>query len=159
MAQKGSVNEDGRVFEIRDVKLTEHYSNPDYPYEFERLAKLSDTAEWFLFLFMRRGGGPWFRGRWDEDKETIDVDIFDVAAPEKLTFTRGDTKYGHHTIQGSDATRYRFHLNIAIPHGERVFEGDITFTVFRKFASSDQASMSSVEKSTVVKIDGDVPRA
>jgi hypothetical protein len=159
MAQKGSVKEDGRVFEIRDVELTEHYSNPDYPYEFEPLAKLSDTAEWFLFLFMRRGGGAWFRGRWDEDQETIDVDILDVAAAEKRTFARSDTKFGHHTIQGFDATRYLFHLNIARPNGERVFEGDISFTVLRKFATTDEVSVSLVERSAVVKIDGDMPLA
>jgi hypothetical protein len=108
VARQDQIKEDGRAFEIKNIKILGQYRDPEYCLEYENEATMSPTGEWTIFC-LRHPDGHWYRGRWDESKSALDIDLFTTD-----TARRPDKNFpGHHTDQPNPNVRTSMCTGIA----------------------------------------------
>ena len=137
--------QDGKVFEVRDLKISEEYRNPNYQLLEHNPAVLTRTGHLKIFeLLPLRTSEPTFEARWDggsrdpgnHEKQDLDIDIRGVSLLAKRRFRKGIHGYsGHHSIRDTSAEGRVYKLEICIP-GKAVFRGTVSFTVHRRLERS-----------------------
>lgn len=102
-----------------------------YSLDTNDLATVTPTGLLLLFvLFPKNEELPWFKARWDEDDDSVDVDIGGVDARVKKLFYRGATRHkGHHSRRIPGDSR-SFLIDIALP-GLTVCNGTLSFSLLR----------------------------
>jgi hypothetical protein len=124
VARQDQIQEDGRAF---DIKIPCRYRAPQYSLRYEAETSMSPTGEWTIFR-LEHPDGHWYRGRWDERKSALDIDLFPTGTagkPEK-NFP------GHHTCQPNPNAR-TFDVEV---HRDnvRIFSALVTFTLARRIS-------------------------
>jgi hypothetical protein len=132
---------DGKVFEIRDVKICEEDRSPNYRLLEHSPAELTPTGHLRIFeLLPTSDGQPAFEARWDggsretgkQERQDLDIDIKGVSSFTKRRFKNGTHGYsGHHSVRDTSAKGRVYDVEICIP-GKRVFKGTVSFSVHRK---------------------------
>jgi hypothetical protein len=118
-----------RVVEIKNLKI-ENYIHPDYEIETESYGKLSETGLVLVFQIKSivDDKEPYFIARWDQNFETLDIDIKNVDNRVKALFNAEKDGYaGHHPVRILQETR-TYDVNIQLPE-KSIFRGNVTFNV------------------------------
>jgi len=152
MEREEAKQEDGKVFEIRDIEIERTYLSPKYTLSYEPIANISGTGRIDVFaLTPISGKGPWFVGRWDGGRRRstrpqpsdLDVDIEGVSKLEKNRFKREERGYsGHHTLRQPSAKGWKYKVSLKTATDGGIFEGEVCFTAHRKLAFLATVSMS-----------------
>lgn len=118
-----------RVVEIKNLKI-ENYIHPDYKIETEPFGQLNETGLVTVFQIkaIADGNEPYFVARWDQNFETLDIDIKNVDSATRAFFNSGRNGYkGHHPERILQETR-TYDVNIQLPE-KSIFRGNVTFNV------------------------------
>ena len=128
---------DGKAFKTTEVKVIEKWIHPKYKMIKYRENRITDTGLLLVAeLRPMEENLPRFLFRWDEKAESLDVDITDVSEEIKRKFKRGREGYeGHHPKRAPDEKEIIFEVCIRTPQG-KVFEGKISFGLFRELEAS-----------------------
>jgi hypothetical protein len=108
----------------------ENYIHPDYKIETESCGKLSETGLVLVFQIKSivDDKEPYFIARWDQNFETLDIDIKNVDNKVKALFNAEKDGYvGHHPARILHETR-TYDVNIQLPE-KSIFRGNVTFNV------------------------------
>jgi len=135
--------EDGRVFDIRDLREDIRFIHPDYRY-IKGNGTLSDTGELVLFKLIPKSlTSSTFVARWDggsrgflhKTRYDVDVDMDGPGKAEEKQFRNGKNGYsGHHTTKISDAEN-KYRVCISTPSGQ-VFDANISFSKHHRLTLS-----------------------
>jgi len=141
VARQDQIKEDGRAFEIKNIKILGQYRDPEYCLEYENEATMSPTGEWTIFC-LRHPDGHWYRGRWDESKSALDIDLFTTD-----TARRPDKNFpGHHTDQPNPNVRT---FNVDVHRDSiRIFSALVTFSLTRRISITGTTALFSATLST-----------
>jgi hypothetical protein len=141
MARHDQIREDGRAFEIKNLEILSHYRDPQYSLKYECETIMSPTGEWTIFR-LEHPDGHWYRGRWDESKSALDMDLFPTG-----TARRPEKNFpGHHTDQPNPNVR-TFDVDVH-RDGVRIFSALVTFTLTRRISITGTAALFSATLST-----------
>lgn len=132
--------QDGKVFDITNLVITEQHRSPDYCCE-TGPCTLAETGELVLFRILPISDEalPSFRARWDggsrepgkQERFELDIDIVGVSKAEKRKFEKGLDGYSGHHAKKIAADRHLYEARIATPRG-RIFEATVSFSLARK---------------------------
>jgi hypothetical protein len=125
--------QDGKAFETYNVEIKTTFLDPRYRPPLESCNVIADTGPLNVFELMPISENlPSFKGRWDEKKEALDVDIEGVSKAEWRRFKDGRQGYsGHHSKRVSSAKGWAYEVSISTPGG-MVFEATVCFNLLRK---------------------------
>lgn len=134
---------DGKVFENLNILVDEIYLSQDYQCANPVTNKITPTG--LLRIFELRPGSsdlPSFAARWDENAQTVDIDIDGVSENAKTLFKKGTNGYSGHWSQHvpDNLSTYTFRMCIQIP-SQKVFEGTVSFTVVRRQSLTGKSSL------------------
>jgi hypothetical protein len=118
-----------RVVEIKNLKI-ENYIHPDYEIKTESLGKLGETGLVLVFqiISILDDKEPYFIARWDQNFETLDIDIKNVDNNIQALFNAEKDGYvGHHPVRILKETR-TYDVDIQLP-GKSIFRGNVTFNL------------------------------
>lgn len=143
---------DGKAFKTTEVKVIEKWIHPKYEMIKYRENRITDTGLLLVAeLRPMEENLPRFLFRWDEKAESLDVDITDVSEEIKRKFKRGREGYeGHHPKRVPDEKEIIFEVCIRTPQG-KVFEGKISFGLFRELEGKSPVKFSCNAIMDVVK--------
>lgn len=112
-----------------NLKIKTDYIDPSYNLTFTDINHISDTGLVELFkITPKELSLPFFKGRWDEKDNQVDIDINNVSKSIYNSFKTGRGGYaGHHSTRLSESPR-KFLAEINIP-GKLIFRGEITFNI------------------------------
>ncbi len=104
-------------------------SHPDYSLHTSDVSAISDNGLLIIFdLIPVNEQLPRFRGRWDQNKEVMDIDILNVDEVTYNDFRSERNGYsGHHPPRASVEER-RFEINITIP-GQNICSGWVSLNI------------------------------
>jgi hypothetical protein len=106
-----------------------------------------------LKLVLVDGGCPSFSARWDQRPDELDIDIHHPSDAVVDDFKGGKSGYGgHHTKQSDDVNSRTFEITIKTPEG-LIFDGTASFTLHRRFLSSEKAKIGDYLEATVMRAD------
>jgi hypothetical protein len=154
MARRDTVLEDGRVWDIDDIIMTEDVKNSEYSLAYNSTATLGPTAGWWLFEIVHSSGGHRFRGRWDENKKyplgtgcIVDIDKISTVRDKEII-----TKHfsGHHTDQLSGNGVRAYKIDIC-DEGKVIFQGSISFRTTRRLQFAAATSMSAAVTTSILR--------
>lgn len=139
------LKQDGKVFEIHDLRIDERYRSEEYSLSKVDLPAITPTGRLIIFeLRLVGGSGPSFVGRWDggswsagkQERDDLDIDIEGVSRSVVRQFERGKAGYsGHHSTRVPTVTTRAYQVCICIPE-KMIFDGTVSFSVLRKMAVS-----------------------
>lgn len=125
--------EDGKAVRTNDVSAKTKYLNDAYRLNLKPFHEITATGKLIVAeLHPQDLQKPGFTIRWDENRDTIDVDIENVQEDVKWKFRNEEEGYrGHHTQRIKNTKNRIFEVYISIPE-QKIFEGEVTITLFRK---------------------------
>src|SRR5258706_1903249 len=92
--------EDGKAFEVPLVEILSsenYYIHQAYSFKKEDVAKIGPTGQLIAFrIVSTEHNRPRFLGRWDQNKDLIDIDVENVGMTERSAFRRDADGYGPH---------------------------------------------------------------
>lgn len=117
-----------RVDKIANLKIATAYIHPDYKLQTPD-SSVSETGLLTVFtLEPTKQELPIFTARWDQNYETLDVDILRVENDTSNLFKKEKNGYcGHHPKRISWVTR-TYSVCIKIPDKD-IFSGNVTFNI------------------------------
>ena len=134
--------QDGKVFEIDSLTISERYLNPNYSLLKQDSAVLGAMGRLDVFeLRPKSGDGPSFKGRWDggsrdqgkEERDDLDIDICGVSKAEQQRFLKEKIGYaGHHSRRIANSPSRAYEVSIRTRSAGRIFDGTVSFSVHRK---------------------------
>ncbi len=120
-----------RVNRIFNIKISEECCNVDYILRSQSSNDLTETGLITVFSIepkSKKSIMPSFSGRWDQNKQILDIDILGVTKKTVNLFKTGKDGYLGHHLKIISASPRLFAINIRIPDVE-IFRGTITFNV------------------------------
>jgi hypothetical protein len=149
--------QDGKVFEIRDLRIAERYRSDEYILSTSEVAAISPTGHLAIFdLRPVAESGPSFVGRWDggsrsagKERDDLDIDIERVSKAVARQFKNGEAGYsGHHSMRVPIPNERVYQVLICIP-GKMIFDAAVSFSVHRKIEfSATTATIAAVDFET-----------
>jgi hypothetical protein len=141
MARRGQIREDGRAFDIENIKISVRYKDSQYSLKKRDKTSIGPTGEWIIFE-LEHADGHLYRGRWDECASALDIDLFPSGNAQKPK-----KKFpGHHTNQPDPNVRI-FDVDV-VRHGTRISSATVSFTLMRRMSFKASTAPSSA---TLVK--------
>jgi hypothetical protein len=122
------ISEDGRVWDIGALSVTQTFIHPEYLLDAPSNATIGPTGRWCLFEVRHNNGVLLFRARWDEKDAALDIDRVTRDDKGEEKFTKNFT--GHKTHQPDPNVRV-FEVDIN-PASGRVFRGTVRFNLTRR---------------------------
>jgi hypothetical protein len=134
------LREDGKVFEIRDLKVQETYRDPNYTFV-KNAGVIEGMGRLDVFTLRPASGiGLSFIGRWDggsrdagkTERYDLDIDLEGVSKQESKKFKHEEGGYsGHHAVQMPSAKGRAYKVAIRAKN-QPIFEGTVSFCTLRK---------------------------
>lgn len=120
-----------RVDKIHNLKIDVRHIDPEYQLKTEPEIALSSTGLLPIFEVCPKEKGsvhPSFTARWDQNKETLDVDMVGVEKSLMGEFKGERDGYsGHHPERLALPSR-TYNVDIKTPH-RQIFVGNVTFNI------------------------------
>jgi len=119
-----------KVDKAFNIDIEEQYRNPEYELFVEKESTIAQNGLLQVFTLKSKDQSlPRFVGRWDQNKEVIDIDMYDRGRTKpSLDFKKGTPGYsGHHPKRISKDIR-TFQVSVEIPNVV-IYTGLITFNI------------------------------
>jgi hypothetical protein len=135
-------NQHGGVSKVSNLQDSAVRMNPNYRFE-PCDGVRSETGKLEIFkLVPKAGAGPYFVGRWDQKKESLDIDMRGASKTAIKAFKKGA---GHHPNRSADPNTRTFEFTIDTPPVGFVFKGSVsfanTFQVTAKFVVTSKLTV------------------
>ncbi len=124
-----------RVDKIFNLKINKLFLHHEYKLKTPETISLSETGLLILFIIepIENFDLPSFSARWDQNLETLDIDISNTTHKISILFKAEKEGYlGHHPKNISQNPR-TYNVHIAIPQYE-IFNSNISFNINRTHA-------------------------
>jgi len=112
-----------------NIKIETEFIDPEYVVNANQQELIGTTGLLKIFeLESINNGKPCFRGRWDENPNVMDIDIYNTDDTTRLAFLGREEGYEGHRPDLIDKNNRTFKVSISIL-GEAVYKGLVSFGV------------------------------
>jgi len=123
-----NIKRDG-VDKAFNIKVEKQFLHPEYFINLEQQELIGDTGLLkILELKSSNSQKPNFIARWDKNKDTIDVDIYNTDIDAKKRFLTRKKGYEGHRPELVDTNNRTFKIFISIL-GEKIYKGTVFFNI------------------------------